>query len=371
MKVGIIGAGQLARMMAMAAYPLGITCHCSANSTTDSAAGVSQLHTIDLCDDNNLKAFINNVDVITFENENVASTLLDKIALYAKQTQTAVYPNVKTIKIIQDRLLEKTTVNQLGIATTKFKAVNNLSELQQAINSVKLPCILKTRFLGYDGKGQYFIKTAQDAEKVWQLLMSAVDSPDEQHTCIVEQFVDFDYEVSMISTRGADGETVYYPLTRNTHRDGILRQSEAGIHLHSNLQQQAERYADELLTYFDYVGTLAIEFFVKSETLYVNELAPRVHNSGHWTIEGAATSQFENHIRAILRLPLGSTHTERPAIMLNCIGNMPPLNDILDLPDAHYHTYDKSPRPRRKLGHVTVVNPDKHVLIKLQQLVDG
>jgi 5-(carboxyamino)imidazole ribonucleotide synthase len=224
--------------------------------------------------------------------------------------------------------------------------VDSLAELQRATRLVGLPGVLKTRRLGYDGKGQQVLRKATDIEAAWQALGT--------QSLLYEEFVPFDYEVSAIGVRGRDGATAMYPLNRNLHRDGILRLTRAPWKS-ARLEAAARRHMNRVLKHFDYCGVLAIEFFVRRGRLIANEMAPRVHNSGHWTIEGAVTSQFENHVRAVAGLPLGETRATGHSAMINLIGNMPPAGALLKESGLHLHDYGKSPRPGRKLGHLTVV----------------
>ncbi|MCP4474276.1 MAG: 5-(carboxyamino)imidazole ribonucleotide synthase [Gammaproteobacteria bacterium] len=359
MRLGIIGAGQLATMLALAAKPLGIHCRCLAKNDQEPAHSVAELVIIDEQDHQAITEFVKSVDVITFENENVSPELLDLISAQA----ACVYPNSDAIKITQDRLLEKRQLAELSIPTVAFAPINSQAELTECVKDLGYPALLKTRRLGYDGKGQYRLDSDSDITGAWQQLG--------QQPLIIEQWLPFDFELSIIAARRASGETAYYPLTQNTHHEGILRRSNAPYD-HSDLWQRAVDYADRLLEKLNYVGVLAIECFVKDDQLYVNELAPRVHNSGHWTIEGANTSQFENHLRAIFDLPLGDTSARSQAVMFNCIGTMPDIKDILNLSHAHYHDYAKTPRSKRKLGHVTWVGNDiEHsTLERLARLLD-
>ncbi|MEO1576717.1 MAG: ATP-grasp domain-containing protein, partial [Pseudomonadota bacterium] len=229
--------------------------------------------------------------------------------------------------------------------TPKFAAVDTREDLDRAAEHVGLPLVLKTRRLGYDGRGQTIVRDRDDLDRGFDQLKGV--------PLIAEEFIDFEREVSAIAVRSPGGERALYPLAHNVHQDGILRYSIAPYH-HEDLEAQARRIVDLLLERFDYAGVLTIEFFVRDGTLVANEIAPRVHNSGHWTIEGAVTSQFENHVRAILDLPLGATDAREYTAMINLLGEMPPLNDVLAIPGAHYHDYGKSPRPGRKLGHCTI-----------------
>ena len=344
MKVGILGAGQLAQMLAHAAEPLGIACICLANSLNDPAAQVAKLQVINPNDQQKLIAFAKEVDVITFENENIDGALADLLAQHC-----GFYPSFSAIHIAQDRLLEKQFLSELNIPVAPFADIETADDLVQAITILGTPCILKTRRFGYDGKGQAFIKTVEEATAAWKSLQG--------QPLILEGFIDFSTELSIVSVRNASGDIRHYPLTENQHRKGVLRESHAP-YKNPILQEQAEHYSNQLLASLNYVGVLTIEFFVKNCHLIANEIAPRVHNSGHWTIEGAVTSQFENHIRAILNLALGETAALAPTTMINCIGKLPTIETILQISEAHYHTYHKSPRPHRKLGHITLVNRD-------------
>jgi 5-(carboxyamino)imidazole ribonucleotide synthase len=263
--------------------------------------------------------------------------------------QTRIAPPLKALATGQDRLLEKRLFERLGIRTTRYSAVSSRAELTKALAKTGLPALLKTRRLGYDGKGQAVLRTAADVESAWAQLG--------QQELLCEEWVPFDYEVSIIGARARGGEIAIYPLNRNVHAEGILRLTTAPAGPPA-LARAAARHLRRMLEYFRYVGVLNIEFFVRNGQLIANEIAPRVHNSGHWTIEGAETSQFENHLRAILGLPLGSTAARGHCAMVNVIGagSGRPLSrqQLVALP-GHWHDYGKEPRPGRKLGHITVV----------------
>jgi 5-(carboxyamino)imidazole ribonucleotide synthase len=250
------------------------------------------------------------------------------------------------LRSAQDRLTEKRLFDELRIPLPRYGAVDSLDDLRAAAKSVALPLVLKTRRFGYDGKGQYVVKTANDIDEAWRELGGK--------PLIAEEWLDFDYEVSAIGVRSSSGETVMYPLTRNEHASGILRRSLAPADA-PGLAQKAQTYMDALLSRLDYVGVLALELFVVGDRLLANEFAPRVHNSGHWTIEGAATSQFENHLRAVTGRPLGPTACRGHAGMLNLIGEIPEAARQLTVPGCWLHDYGKRPREGRKLGHITVV----------------
>jgi len=340
MKIGIIGAGQLGRMLALAGYPLGLRFVFLDSSPDAPGAQVGRIVQGAFDDPIKLAELAEQVDVVTFDVENVPVDAVDAIS-----KRKPFYPQVTALGASQDRLTEKTLFRQLKIPTPEFAAVDSLSDLVQATQRIGIPGVLKTRRLGYDGRGQFVIRKAGDIESAWQALGSV--------PLIYEGFVQFSREVSIIGVRSTRGEVRCYPISANTHTDGILRHSIAPYR-NSALQSLAETYLKRIFKQFDYVGILTIEFFVKNGKLIANEMAPRVHNSGHWTIEGAATSQFENHVRAILGLPLGDTRALGHAAMVNFIGDIPPPDRILNVPGAHYHSYGKEPRPNRKLGHCTI-----------------
>jgi len=320
-------------MLAEAARPLGLEVVC-AGQPGDCAGQVAPVVEVDLADAQAVAAFAATVDVVTIESENIDAAVLQGLNLY---------PNARAVGIAQDRLLEKTFFRECGIEVAPFAAVGSLAELEQAVASIGLPAILKTRRMGYDGKGQVRIYRPEEAAAAWQEIGGA--------PCILEGMVAFDAEVSLLAARAADGEIVFYPLVRNHHREGILRTSIAPF-VHEDLQALAEGYLRLVLERLEYVGVLAVEFFVQNDTLLANEMAPRVHNSGHWTIEGSATSQFANHLRAIAGLPLGPT-ASKPTVMLNCIGTMPPASETAAFPRLFRHDYGKAARPGRKVGHLT------------------
>jgi 5-(carboxyamino)imidazole ribonucleotide synthase len=342
MNIGIIGAGQLGRMLALAGYPLGLRFVFLDQSEDAPGAQVGRIVRGAFDDPAGLAELASAVDIVTFDVENVP---VDAIREIARQKPFLPPPNA--LGASQDRLDEKTLFRSLRIPTPPFAAVDSLSDLQKSVQSIGLPGVLKTRRLGYDGRGQYFLREPADIERAWNQLGSV--------PLIYEGFVDFSREVSIIGVRSTKGEIACYPLSANTHSSGILRYSTAPYR-NAPLQRQAETHLKRLMKHFDYAGVLTIEFFVKRGQLIANEMAPRVHNSGHWTIEGAATSQFENHIRAILGLPLGSTRPIGHSAMVNFIGTIPAAARVLAIPGVHYHSYGKEPRPNRKLGHCTIVS---------------
>lgn len=340
MKIGIIGAGQLGRMLALSGYPLGIE-FLFLDPSPDAPGGhVGPILHGAFDDAAKLNELAGKVDLITFDVENVPVDAIREIA-----KRTPFLPQPDALGTSQDRLAEKTLFRSLKIPTPEFQAVDSLADLVHAVDRIGLPGILKTRRLGYDGRGQFRLKAAADIEAAWAALGSV--------PLIYEAFVNFSREVSVIGVRSTRGEMRVYPLAANTHADGILRHSIAPYR-NGALQKQAETYLKRVFKRFDYAGILTIEFFVEKGRLVANEMAPRVHNSGHWTIEGAATSQFENHIRAIAGLPLGSTEAIGHSGMVNFIGTMPGPAAVLSIPGAHFHGYGKAPRPNRKIGHCTV-----------------
>ncbi len=339
MKVGIIGAGQLGRMLALAGYPLGLEFHFLDRAADTPGGQVAPILVGDFEDIGKLADLARRVDVVTFDWENVSATALAVVA------PTPVWPPATALATSQDRLLEKELFSILKIPTPPFAAVDSLADLTRAAATIGVPGVLKTRRGGYDGKGQVVVRGAQDVARAWQELQG--------QPLIYEQFVSFSREVSSIGVRSTVGQTRFYPLSANTHAEGILRTTVAPF-VHRPLQRQAEKYLQRLLDHFGYAGVLALEFFVARGRLLANEMAPRVHNSGHWTIEGAVTSQFENHLRAILGWPLGSTAPVGHSAMLNFIGALPPRERWLAEPNLAFHDYGKEPRPRRKVGHCTL-----------------
>jgi 5-(carboxyamino)imidazole ribonucleotide synthase len=341
MKIGIIGAGQLGRMLVLAGTPLGQRFTVYDPSAEAPAGQVAPLVTGGFEDLDALRRFASAMDVVTFDWENVPVASARAVA-----GVTRVLPSPRALEVAQDRLHEKRLFSRLGIPVAPHRAVDDLDGLHHAMEAIGLPGILKTRRLGYDGKGQALLRRPADAARAWQALGG--------QPLIYEGRVDFDCEVSLVAARGRRGEVAFYPLARNEHAGGILSVSTAPFP-RPRLQRLAEQHLQAVLEHLRYVGVLCVEFFVTGQRLVANEMAPRVHNSGHWTIEGAETSQFENHLRAIAGLPLGSTRPRGHAVMVNCIGRMPSPSRALALEGVHVHDYGKSPRPGRKLGHLTFV----------------
>ncbi len=341
MTVGIVGAGQLGRMLALAGYPLGLDFLFLDPARAAPAGQVAPQIRGDFTDAKRLARLARASDVLTFDWENISVEALRKLP-----KRTRICPPIAALATAQDRVREKELFERLRIPTTRWAAVQSHAELARAIERIGLPGVLKTRRLGYDGKGQFVLRQPADVQTAWDALGGA--------PLLYEEMVPFDYEVSIIGARSRRGEVVVYPLNGNVHAQGILRLTRAPYGSPA-LQRLAARYLRRALEHFRYAGVLSIEFFVRRGRLLANEMAPRVHNSGHWTIEGAETSQFENHLRAILGLPLGATRARGHCAMINLIGEMPPITEMLAEPGIHLHLYGKSARPGRKLGHLTLV----------------
>ncbi|MEM9385139.1 MAG: 5-(carboxyamino)imidazole ribonucleotide synthase [Pseudomonadota bacterium] len=357
MKIGIVGGGQLARMMVLAGYSLGQEFLILDPNERTSGGQVAPMMLGNYGDPERLRAMAGRVDVLTFDLENVPAPVLRQVAA------PHLYPPVDALETCQDRLNEKTLFDELGISVAGYRPVNELDELFDAVSELGLPLVLKTRRLGYDGRGQRVLREIDDIEPAWQALRGV--------PLLAEQFVPFDGEVSIVGVRSRQGEILTYPLSLNKHRDGILRTSIAPAPVDPALEVTAREQLERVMTRFDYVGVLTIEYFVKDGQPLANEMAPRVHNSGHWTIEGAITSQFENHIRAVADLPLGSVALRCPSAMVNFIGTMPAPDKVLAIPGANLHDYGKSARPGRKLGHCTVIGVDEAELHERLARVEG
>ncbi|TFU16840.1 5-(carboxyamino)imidazole ribonucleotide synthase [Thermus tengchongensis] len=342
MRVGILGGGQLGRMLALSGYPLGLSFRFLDPSPEACAGQVGELVVGDYLDGEALARFAEGLDLVTYEFENVPVEAAQRLA-----EKLPVYPPPKALEIAQDRLAEKSFMQGLGVPTPPFRRVDTLEELREGLAEVGLPALLKTRRGGYDGKGQALVHSPEEAERAFHALGG--------QGLILEGFVPFHREVSLLAVRGLGGEVAFYPLVENRHQGGILRLSLAPAPgLTSKLQEKAEGYAQKALEALGYVGVLTLELFQVGEELLFNEMAPRVHNSGHWTIEGAETSQFENHLRALLGLPLGSTAPRGHSAMANLIGVKPDFREALALPGLHLHWYGKAVRPGRKVGHITL-----------------
>ena len=359
----MLGGGQLGRMLGLAGVPLGLSFRFLDPSPDAPASAVGELVVGRLDDVPAAAKAAAGAAVVTYEWEGVpAETAL------ALARDVPVRPSARALEVSQDRLVEKQTFESLGIATAPFRAVGDRASLDAAIAELGLPAVLKTRRGGYDGKGQAVLVAPQNADRAWSELGNA--------PLILEGFVPFARELSIIAVRDTSGGVACWPVVENAHDAGILRLTRVPApKLDRGLQTRAEGCIRPLLDALDFVGVCCVELFDVGGELLANEMAPRVHNSGHWTIEGAETSQFENHIRAVLGWPLGSTAPLGASAMVNCIGGMPDRDAVLAIRGAHLHDYGKVPRRARKLGHITVTAPDAAALeaplALVQALVDG
>lgn len=351
LRIGILGGGQLGRMMALAGYPLDLA-FCFYESTPDCPAaalgpvfGDAQNSTA------SLDAFIASADVFTYEFENIPVAWVERIA-----AKKPLHPGVQSLAVSQNRLNEKKLFARLNIPSARFAEVNTEQDLKDAAAGLGLPLVVKTVTMGYDGKGQFLLREARQVAECWAQLGA-------QAPLIAEEFVHFKRELSVIAVRGQDGATVCYPLTENVHHRGILSHSVAPApFVADNVQLAAEHCISSILQELGHVGAMTLEMFETRHGLMANETAPRVHNSGHWSIEGASCSQFENHVRAVAGLPLGATRCDKPVAMVNIIGRHPAAHAVLRQADAHLHLYGKSEREGRKLGHITVTAAHHHEL---------
>jgi 5-(carboxyamino)imidazole ribonucleotide synthase len=343
--VGILGGGQLARMLALSGAPLGLRFLVMDSSPEACAAQFAPMVVGDYRDESALAEFASRIDVATFDFENVPA----ESARWLSE-RVPVFPSPRALATAQDRLAEKTQFVELGIPVPDFAPVSTRAELDAAVARIGTPCVLKTRRLGYDGKGQFRLRGAGDVQAAWDAL--GAQAP--KVGLILEAFVPFERELSVVAVRGRDGDFRTWPLTENWHVDGVLSASLAPAAVGPALEAKATAHARALAEALDYVGVFALELFCLDGELLANELAPRVHNSGHWTIEGSETSQFQNHLRAVLGLPLGDTRMVGRACMLNWIGAMPDPAPILREAGGHWHDYGKAPRAGRKVGHATL-----------------
>jgi 5-(carboxyamino)imidazole ribonucleotide synthase len=333
-------------MLALAARRLGIEVRFLAPDPKSPAGICAELIVAEYENEAALTHFIEGLDVVTYEFESIPVSAVRFVA-----ERTAVRPSVNALEAAQDRALEKATFERLGIPTPRSAVADTLREARAGLDMVGIPAVLKTRRLGYDGKGQAVIRARADLERAWVTVSGAAS--------VVESFVPFTRELSIIAVRSLDGEVAFYPLVENFHSEGILRFSLAPApNIAESVQERAQKHAGRIMEDFEYVGVLAIEFFETPDGLLANEMAPRVHNSGHWTIEGADTSQFENHLRAVTGMELGSTDVHGACGMVNVIGQEPDVARLREIPGVHVHMYGKTPAPRRKLGHITVTADD-------------
>lgn len=343
--VGILGGGQLARMMVLEGAPLGVRFVVLDPAADACASPLAPMVTGGFADAASLDEFAARADVATFDFENVPADSADSLL-----RRLPVYPNPRALGVAQDRLSEKTLFGELGIPVAPFAVIDTRAQLDEAMATVGTPCILKTRRLGYDGKGQFRLRSPADADAAWEALGAQAATVG----LILEGFVEFDRELSVVAVRDRHGEFRSWPLTENWHVDGVLSASLAPAHVDEAVTAVAVGHARKLAEALDYVGVFALELFSRDGELLANEMAPRVHNSGHWTIEGAETSQFQNHLRAVLGLPLGSTRMLGHACMLNWLGEMPDPRPVLAEPAGHWHDYGKAAREGRKVGHATL-----------------
>ncbi len=343
--VAIVGGGQLGRMMALAGRPLGLRFRFLEPKENPPVTELGTVIQAPYDDPEGLDALVDGEAVVTYEFENVPVEAARRLARSAP-----VFPPPAALAMAQDRLVEKESFRELGIDTAPFRPVSSRGELQEALEALGTPAVLKTRRFGYDGKGQAVIREMGDADGAWDELGG--------RSLILEGFVEFDRELSILAVRGRDGEVRDYPLVENQHSEGILvRSTVPASGVDEELQWGARELVERVLTKLDYVGVLAVELFQVGHRLLANEMAPRVHNSGHWTQDGAWTSQFENHLRAVVGLPLGPTGIRgRGAAMLNLLGSPPDRGTLAALPGVCLHLYDKAPRPGRKIGHINVVS---------------
>ncbi len=342
-------------MLALAGYPLDLDFVFLDPAVEACAAPLGDHLHADYGDQAMLARFCQACDLATYEFENVPAAVAEFVA-----ERIALYPPPQALAAGQDRLGEKRLFDRLRIPVPRYLPVAAREALELAARNIGLPAVLKTRRMGYDGKGQALLRAEQDLDAAWQRLGG--------QTLLLEAFVPFERELSCLAARGRDGDMVFYPVVENVHRDGILRTSEP--RRDDPLQAQAEDYTRRVAEHLDYVGVMAFEFFVAGGQLHANEIAPRVHNSGHWTIEGAETSQFENHLRAIAGLPLGSTALRGHCVMFNLIGAPPDNIAMARVPGLHIHHYGKTPKPQRKVGHATLTAETPEALAARRALIE-
>lgn len=339
-RIGVLGGGQLGRMLGLAGAQLGFR-FVFLDPAAEACAGVTgDLLCANFTDQEAARKLATLVDVATFDFENVPESTAS-----ALQEICPLYPSPDALAAGQDRAVENELLTGLGIAVPPYHKVYSRTDLMEGLEKLGYPAVLKTRRLGYDGKGQAILRDPEDRERAWQRLGNS--------ELVLEAFIPFDAECSLVAVRGRDGDTRMWPLTRNVHSNGILKLSMPG-QFDQALQAKAAHHMSAMLEHFDYTGVLTIEFFLVGGELLANEFAPRVHNSGHWTIDGAVCSQFENHVRAIAGLPLGNTDAIGHSIMFNWIGELPDRQRAMEIPGLHWHDYGKAPRPGRKIGHATL-----------------
>ncbi len=334
MKLGILGNGQLGQMLE--------------TSIADQSDITVNLYDLRAFDETSLQQFLNDNDRISYETENIPAHIVSQM----ESVETKVFPSLKALKTFQNRITEKNALRAAGIDTAEFHAVNSLADIHDAVQKLGLPIIMKTTTEGYDGKGQFVLREPADATAAWAEIGN--------RELIAEAFVPFIREVSVIGCRSENGDIKVWPMTENIHHEGILRYSLYPAHGFSAEKQAiAERYIEQIATSLDYVGTITLELFETEDNLIANEVAPRVHNSGHWSIEGAVTSQFRNHMLAVTGQAITDTASKFAAVaMINVISDESPTSAAKDMSETYVHSYGKEARPARKLGHVTVTARD-------------
>ena len=347
MKLGVLGGGQLGRMLALAGAPLGISCRFLDPKESPCAAAWGEHVRADYDDEQAIERFCAGLDAATYEFENVPARAVEMIA-----ERVPVRPGGRSLEMTQDRVIEKAFIRGTGTTTAPYAEVNDAGALNAALERIGRPAVLKTRRFGYDGKGQSLIREGDDLTEARALASD--------RSCVLEGFVRFTRELSVVTVRAPNGDTASLPVAENLHRGGILRATVAPAPESERIASEAERIGREIARALGHIGALCIELFETPDGLIVNEIAPRVHNSGHWSIDGARTSQFENHLRAVAGWPLGSPEAIAPSVMLNLIGDLPSPADILAIDrEARVHLYGKRPRPGRKVGHVTLLDLDR------------
>jgi 5-(carboxyamino)imidazole ribonucleotide synthase len=345
-KVGILGAGQLGQMLALAGRRLGIDCRLLSPDPQAPAGQYAELVVAAYDNQAALAHFAEGLDVVTYEFESIPAEAVEFF-----DGKVPVRPSSRALRTAQDRVEEKQLFERIGIPTARYVAIETTSDVRAAADKIGFPALLKTRRQGYDGKGQTRIDSRFDLERGWVSLGAGPS--------ILEEIVRFDRELSVLAVRAQTGEIEFYPMVENFHSEGMLRFSFAPApRIDANTQDKAQGFTRMLMEDLDYTGVLAVEMFEKSGELIANEIAPRVHNSGHWTIEGADTSQFENHLRAITGMELGSTDLRGVSGMVNVIGREPDVARLREISGVHVHMYGKAAAPRRKLGHITVTADD-------------
>ncbi|MDO5652120.1 MAG: 5-(carboxyamino)imidazole ribonucleotide synthase [Moraxella sp.] len=360
--IGILGGGQLGMMMARSAMQLGFRCVFLEDTPYAPASLYGQVHST-----HQLSEFIAKSDIFTLEFENTPVATAQFLANLTDKG--GIYPPPNALAVAQDRLAEKALFNQLDVPTVPYRAVNSQDELQTACDELGLPLVVKTSRGGYDGKGQFVIRRTDDIAVAWRELGAAVSTGAMPAPLIAEGFIDFSREVSLIAVRSKTGEIAYYPLVENHHTDGILAKTLAPAPACDTLTPAAQHSIAKIMHHLDYVGVMTLELFVSDTGLIANEIAPRVHNSGHWSIEGAVCSQFENHMRAVLGLPLGDTSITTPSVMLNVIGKYPNEAALLAIDGVHYHHYHKDERAGRKIAHITLTKDLDETIADVERLL--